>query len=135
MNVCMYLCMRVCMNVYMCVCIYVYMNVCIYACMYVCMYVYMYICVYACMYVCMYVQCRHLIPALNAWANLRIIHDRTPDCHCFFCMEAWVTSQLNVDSIRKLRGSIMPLGHAFTCLTRMSVQPGTGRRPVDMCRN
>ena len=30
----------------------------------------MYVCMYVCMYVrvCMYVQCRHLIPALNAWA-------------------------------------------------------------------
>ena len=24
---------------------------------------------------------RHLIPALNAWANPRIILDRMPDCH------------------------------------------------------
>ena len=41
-----------------------------------------------------------------------------PDCHPVSL--AWKASQLNVDSIRKLRGSIMPLAYAFTGLTRVS---------------
>ena len=43
---------------------------------------------------------------------------------------------MNVALIRKLRGSLMRLGHIFlTCHQWVFVQPGTGRRPVDWCRN
>ena len=53
--------------------------------------------------------------------------------------DAWMASQLNVALIRTLhihvRGSLMCLAYIFTCYPWKIVQPGTGRRPVDWCRN
>ena len=62
-----------------------------------------------------------------------MIHDRTPDCHPV--LWAWMTSQVNVTLIRKLSGSLMSLDYLMTCYSWGFVQPGTGRRPVDWCRN
>ena len=48
-----------------------------------------------------------------------------------FLGTAWMTAQLDVALIRKQRGLFVCLAyHAW-----MYVQPGTGRRPVDLCRN
>ena len=64
--------------------------------------------------------------------NPGVIHDRTPGCHPVSW--AWMTSQLNVSLIRKLRGSLMCLAYCLTCHPWVFVQPDTGKRPVDSFR-
>ena len=81
------------------------------------------------------VQCRHLIPALNFGQprdNTRP-HARLPVI--FLCMVALMTSQLKVAVICRLRRSLMCLLYFWTCYPWVFVKPGTGRRPVDWCRN
>ena len=56
-------------------------------------------------------------------------HTRLPIT--FFGMDAWVTSQLNVALMCKLRES---LAYFLTCYPWVFVQPGIGRCPVDWCR-
>ena len=46
-----------------------------------------------------------------------------------------MTSQLNVDLIRRVRGPLVSLTYFLTCYTWLFVQPGTARRPVDWCSN
>ena len=58
-------------------------------------------------------QCRHLIPTLNARADrafttARQIASQFPG---HGCMNAWMTSQLNAALIRKLRGSLVCLAY------------------------
>ena len=65
-------------------------------------------------------QCRHVIPALNAradWAftTARQIASQFPG---HGCMNAWMTSQLNVALIRRLRGSLMCLAYFSNMLFR-----------------
>ena len=60
-----------------------------------------------------WVQCRHLIPALNAWAsghNTRP-HDRLPPS--YLVMNGWMTSQLNIALFHMLRGSSMSVAYSF----------------------
>ena len=97
----------------------------------------MYAFVYVCMYVCI-VQWRHLNPALNAWSSRHNTrpHSRLPPN--FLGTNAWITSQLKVAFICKLRGSLMCLAYFLnflTCYQMVFVQLGTGRRPVDWCRD
>ena len=65
-------------------------------------------------------------------------HDTRPHAQLapsFLCMDTWVTSQLNVAFIRRLRGSSnMCLAYFLTCYPWVIVQPGTSRCPVDWCR-
>ena len=44
-------------------------------------------------------------------------------------------SQMDVALTHKLRGSLVSLAYFLTCCLCVFVQPGTGRRPVDWCRN
>ena len=44
-------------------------------------------------------------------------------------------SQLKEALIRKLRGSLMCLANLLTCYLLVFGQPGTGKRPIDRCRN
>ena len=61
-------------------------------------------------------------------------HARLPPS--FLGLDAWMTSQLNVALIRKLRVSLMCLAYFFYLLSIwVFVQPLTGRRPIDWCRN
>ena len=61
-----------------------------------------------------------------------IVHDRTS---CHHISWACVPSKLNVTLICKLCGSLMCLAYFLTCSPWVFVQPGTGRCPVDRCRN
>ena len=54
-------------------------------------------------------------------------HNRLPPS--FLCMDAWMTSQLNVALNCKLHGSLMCLAYFLTCYLWVFVQP------VDWCRN
>ena len=53
----------------------------------------------------------------------------------FLGMGAWLASPMNVALISKLRESLIFLAYFLTCYPFMFVQPGTGRRPDDWCRN
>ena len=67
--------------------------------------------------------------------SLGIIHNRTPNWHPMsgHGWDNWLlTSQLNVAFIRKLRGSFMSLAY-FVIIHCVFLQPGTGRRPIDLC--
>ena len=80
------------------------------------------------------------VPTLNSCTKCvgspGIIHDRTTDCQpSFMGMDARMTSQLNVTLILKLRGPFICLAYYLTCYPWMFVLPGTGRFPVDWCRN
>ena len=73
------------------------------------------------------VQCRHLIPTLNAWAARAcntLLHARLRSC--IPVMNAWMTSQLNVTLMNKLRGSSMCYANSFGMLPMLFVQPGIG---------
>ena len=73
---------------------------------------------YCCLFV-IFIQCRHLIPALNAWA---VGPDTRPYArlpHSFIGMVAWMSSQLNVALFCKLRGLLMCLAYLLTCFSRM----------------
>ena len=78
------------------------------------------------------VQCWHLIPALNAIAP-DITHGN--NCHPVFW--AWMRKQVpDHTTERQLRGSLTCLAYfLLTCYPWICVQPGTGRRPVEWCRN
>ena len=58
-----------------------------------------------------------------------IIHDRT------LGVDAWMTSQLNEAFVCKPHGPLMYWLILLTCYPWVFVQPGTGRCPVDWCRN
>ena len=60
------------------------------------------------------VQCRHLIPALNAWAAWALNTTAHPIAIRFLVMDAWMTSLVNVALIRKLLGSLMCLDYFLT---------------------
>ena len=45
-----------------------------------------------------YIQCRHLIPALNAW-EVRAYYTTVRPIDSFMDMDAWITFKLNVDFI------------------------------------
>ena len=63
-------------------------------------------------------------------------HDTRPHAslsHSFLDMDAWMTSQLNVALIRKLRGSLVCLAYFLTFYPYVFATPGTSRRPVDWC--
>ena len=82
----------------------------------------------------------HTVPTFNSCTKYvgspRRMHDRTPDCHTFFLgFDACMTSQLNVALIRKLHGPLKCLAYFLDVSFMVFVQPGTGRRPVDGCRN
>ena len=64
-------------------------------------------------------QCRHLIPALNAWAAWALYTTTLPIAALlsFLDIDAWMTSQMNVALIRKLRGSLMCLAYSFLHVT------------------
>ena len=62
-----------------------------------------------------------------------IIHDHSASSHPVYW--AWMTSQLNVSFIRKLRGSLICLTCLLTYSPSVLVQPGTGGGPVNWCRN
>ena len=47
----------------------------------------------------------------------------------------WLTSELDLSLICKLRRSLMCLAYVLTSYSWICVQPGTGRRPVDWCSN
>ena len=55
--------------------------------------------------------------------------------HSFLGMDAWMNSKLTVVLIRALRGSLVFLAYFLTCYPWVFVQPGTGGRPVNWCRN
>ena len=76
------------------------------------------------------IQCRHLISALNARAATG-----SPIAIRFLCMNARMVSRLYVALIRNLRWSLMCLAYFLTCYPWVLVQPDTGRRTVDWCRN
>ena len=77
--------------------------------------------------------CQRIIPAQKGW---RIIHDRNARLPPrSLGIGAWMTSQLKVASIRKLCWSLMCLAISFIGYPWLFVQPCTGRRPVDWCRN
>ena len=91
-------------------------------------------------------QCRHLILELNAWAaqaykkTARLIASQFPGHRC---VHRTLTSHLNValqhatcNMLRKQHasGSLICLAYYFDLLW-VFVQTGTGRCPVDWCRN
>ena len=80
-------------------------------------------------------QCRHLIPALDAWIGRAYYATALPIANSFLATDAWMTSQLNVALTRKLCVSLMYLASSLTYTPFVIVQPGTDRRPVDWCRN
>ena len=90
---------------------------------------------------CKYWQlhCRPLIPVLNAWADPRMIHDRTSRLPPgFLGMDAWMTSRLNVSLICNLRGSFMCLAFLNTlslvvCPTRHWQTTGLLMQQLDVC--
>ena len=73
----------------------------------------------------LFIQCRYLIPAPNAWAaeHNKRPHARLPPS--FLGMDAWMTSQLNVALIHKLRASLMCLVYFLTYHLWVFVQPGS----------
>ena len=79
------------------------------------------------------VQCRHLIPTLNAWetrakcTTARPIANQFPGHGCM--------NDLNVALIRKLRGYWGNWFVFLMCYPWVFIQPGTGRRPVDWSEN
>ena len=83
-------------------------------------------------FICHSLQCRHLIPALNAWAarpkytTACLIVNQSSGHGCDHMSLA---SQLNVALIRNLRGSLMCLAF-FDMICQVFVQLGTGRRLV-----
>ena len=77
-------------------------------------------------------------PVVNSYTKFvgspEILHDHAPDCHpSFMGMDAWMTPQLNIALIRKLRGTLMCLAYFLTCYPWVFVQPGIDRRPVNWC--
>ena len=60
-------------------------------------------------------------------------HARLPQR--FLCIDAWMTSQMNVALIHKLLGSLMCLAYFLTCYIWVIEQPVTDKRPVDGCMN
>ena len=60
-------------------------------------------------------------------------HTRLPPNH--LDIDARMTLKLNRALICKLCGSFMCLDYFLTCYPCVVVQLGTGRRPVDWCRN
>ena len=81
-------------------------------------------------------QCRHLIPALNAWAVRACYTTARPigtQIHGHGCMD-YLKIERRCYQIATLR-SLMCLGYFLTCYPWGFIQPGTGRRPVDWCRN
>ena len=60
-------------------------------------------------------------------------HARLPPS--FLGMNVWMTSQLSVALIHKIRGSFVCFAYFLTCYPRVLAQPGTGRRPVDWWKN
>ena len=67
-----------------------------------------------------------------------MIHNRMPDCHpVYFSMDATGpcshNTELSFDS--QVTRVIDVPGLFLTCYPQVSVQPGTGRRPVDWYRN
>ena len=60
-------------------------------------------------------------------------HARLPSS--FLGMDVWMTLQLNVALIRKVREFLMCLTLHLTCYRWVFVQSGTDRRRVDWCRN
>ena len=67
------------------------------------------------------VQCRHSIPVLNApTSGSESGHACSTRLHAplspgFLDIDAWMTSQLNVASIGKLRGALVTLAYLYTC--------------------
>ena len=59
------------------------------------------------------IQCRQLIPALNAWAVRALYTTVHPIAPIFLDMHALMISKLNAALIRKLRGSLMCLAYFF----------------------
>ena len=67
--------------------------------------------------------------------TLCIVHDSMPDCHPVSCMDAWMNSKLKAAFVRKEHVSLTCLACFLKCYPWMFLQSGTGRRPVDCCRN
>ena len=75
---------------------------------------------------------RHLIPALIP-EHITGLHARLP--HSFLGMNACVSSCLNVALFHTLCVSLMSFAYLLNYFPRAFLQPVTGRRPVDWCRN
>ena len=83
-----------------------------------------------------HVQCRLLIPALNAWAA-RVEHTTARLIAPQYSLP-WTYIWRHNWSLRWFASyvfSSMCLTYFLTCYSWVFVQPGTGRRPVDWCRN
>ena len=78
----------------------------------------------------MYIQCRHLIPALNAWA-VRTYYTTARPIDTLFHDHGCVDYRQIERTLRLLMG----LDHFLTCYPWGFVKPGIGRRPIDWCRN
>ena len=80
-------------------------------------------------------QCRHLIPALNAWAARAWYMTACPIAIQFSGHGSVddLTAEHGFDS--KLRLPLMCLAYFLTFYPLVFIQPGTGRLLVDWCRN
>ena len=84
------------------------------------------------------VQCRHLIPALNAWATRA---KYTTACPIATLSQSWMHECM--DDLTTERGVDLQATWVidvldsvfFTCYIWVIAQPGTSRRLVDWCRN
>ena len=76
------------------------------------------------------------MPTFNSFTEcVGIMHDLTPDCHPFpghGCVDDLITVR-SFDL--QATWVIDVLGFFLTCYPWLFAQPGTGRRPVERCRN
>ena len=80
-------------------------------------------------------MCRHLLPALYAWA-VRALYTSTRQIATQFPGQRCI-DDLTTESSFVSQGyvSLMCLTYCLTCYPWVFVQIGIGRRPVDWCMN